>query len=132
MDGQRDISSVPAPFRRMAAAFSGQEEVGLWGGLLLRLYRFLGGDPSVAVAVTSAGSADPHGLPDNVPAHSAVLHVQGNAVAYTMDGTVPLAASSPQISEGSIITLTGQPSIKGFQFCSAVAGAATITGYYYT
>lgn len=117
--------------RRLATAFVGQEHVGVLGSLLLRLGRFLGGDPAQAVTVTSTGTGSPQGLPDNVVAASAVLHVIGNNIIYRMDGAPPTVANDPQIQAGSVFTLTGQPSLKGFLFASAVAGNATVTGSYY-
>lgn len=125
-------ASVPPGFRRLAEAVWGQEHVGIVGGLLHRLYRYLGGDPSAAVNVTSTGTASVQGLPDNTPASSATLTVQGNGIAYTLDGTTPSAATSAQLAVGTVFELTGQPSIKGFQFVSLVAGNAQVVGHYFT
>lgn len=123
--------NIPPGYRRLAEAAWGQEHVGIVGGLLHRLYRYLGGDPSAPVNVVSTGTADVHGLPDNTPASSATLHVQGNGIAYTLDGTVPVAATSPQLPPGTVFELTGQPSLKAFQFCSLVAGNAQVAGHFY-
>lgn len=131
MVSQRDAAYAPPGYRRLAESFAGQEDVGLAGNLLHRLARYLGGDPSAPINVVSASSAAPAGLPDNTPASSAVFHVVGNPINYTLDGTVPGATTLNQIPAGSIVTLTGQPSLRAFQFCSAVATAATISGYFY-
>lgn len=116
---------------KLAESFASQEDVGLLGSLMLRLARFLQGDPSLFVQVTSTGTGNPQGLPDNTPAMSAVLHVQGNPVAYRVDGGVPVAATDAQLAVGAIVTLTGRETIRAFQFCSTVAGNAVLTGEYY-
>jgi hypothetical protein len=131
MSSQWNISAVPAGLRRLASAFVGQEDVGLLGALLHRLARFLGGDPTGPCVVTSTGTGNPVGLPDNTPASGAVLHVTGNPIAYTLDGTVPVAATSAQLPVGAVIHLTGQPTLKAFQFCSTVAANGGVTGYFY-
>jgi hypothetical protein len=115
----------------LAENFVGQEHVGILGSLLMRLARFLGGDPSAPISVTSTGTGNPQLLPDNTPALSAVLHVTGNNIIYRMDGQPPAIANDPVIQVGSIITITGRPSLRGFQFASAVAGSATLTGSFY-
>lgn len=123
---------VPAPFRRLAESMWGQEQVGIGGSLLMRLFRFLSGDPSAPIVVTSPNNTTPVSLPDNTPAFSAVFTVSGNPIRYTMDGTNPNNANAAIIPIGSIVTLTGQPSIKGFQFVSTALGGSSISGYYYT
>ena len=116
---------------RLAASFVGQEDVGVLGSLLLRLARYLGGDPSLYVLVTSTGTANSVGLPDNTPAQSATLHVTGNPICYRTDGSPAIAGTDAQLPTGTIITLTGTPTLKGFQFCSAVAGNASLVGEYF-
>lgn len=129
---------MSTPFRvhergliKLAASMAGQEDVGIVGGLLLRLARFLGGDPSLFVQVTSTGTGNSVGLPDHVPAMSAVLHVQGNPIAYRVDGSPANAATDAVLAVGTIITLTGRETTRAFQFCSTVAANATVTGEYY-
>lgn len=117
--------------RRLAESFRGQESLGIAGNLLVRLARFLLGDPSAPLSVTSANSTTPQLLPDNTPALSAVFTVSGASIIYTMDGTVPVG-SSPQIQIGSIVTLTGQPSLKAFQFAAIGLQAASVRGFFYT
>lgn len=116
---------------RLATSFTGQEHTGVLGGLLLRLARFLGGDPALYVLVTSTGTGNPQGLPDSTTMQTAVLHVQGNPIAYRVDGGTPNPATDAIVQVGSVLTLTGFPTMKGFQFCSTVAAPATLVGAYY-
>lgn len=116
--------------RRLATAMAGQEHVGILGSLLLRLARFLGGDPALYFTVTSTGAGNTVGLPDNTPAISAVLHVQGSAINYRMDGA-PVTTSDALVSVGSIITLTGTPTFKGFVFASNTATPASLVGTFF-
>jgi hypothetical protein len=116
--------------KRLAVNFVGQEHVGIFGSLLIRLARFLGGDPSLQVAVTSTGIGNTQTLPDNTPALSAVLTVAGSAINYRMDGAPP-TVNDPLIPLGSIITITGVPSLKGFTFASNTSTAAQLLGAMY-
>lgn len=121
---------TPAGLHNLAASFAGQESVGVLAGVLLRLARFLGGDPGLvlAVPVTNAGAV---ALPDYVPALSAVFTVTGAAVQYRMDGTAP-QASDPVLQPGAIVTLTGRPSFLAFRAIATTATPATLAGAYYT
>jgi hypothetical protein len=116
---------------KLAESFAGQEDVGVLGSLFLRLARYLGGDPSLFVQVTSASSATPASLPDNTPALSFVGTVQFNAIAYRVDGSPPNAATDQVLGIGAVITLTGRETMRAFQFCSITSTPATITGQYF-
>ena len=124
--------SVPEGLRRLAESMFGQESVGIGGSLLHRLFRYLGGDPSASFGVTSTGTGDVHGLPDNTPAESASFVVQGNAIAYTLDGSVPNAALSAVIPVGSTVLLTGQPTLKAFRFVSTSFSGSSVNGNYFS
>lgn len=116
--------------RRLATSMTGQEHVGILGGLLIRLARFLQGDPALQFIATSANFATPATLPDNTVASTAVLHVQGNPCNYRVDGQQP-NGNDPLLPVGSVITLTGTPTIKGFVFVSSSVGASNLTGAYF-
>jgi hypothetical protein len=129
---------VTTPFKvsergliKLAAAFAGQEDVGIAGGMLLRLARFLQGDPSLFVQVTSTGTGNSVGLPDHIPAMTFVGTVQGNPVAYRTDGSPANAATDQVAQPGAVITLTGRETMRAFQFCSTAAANAVITGQYF-
>lgn len=115
--------------KRLATAFVAQEHVGILGGLLLRLARFLGGDPTQQISVVVAFNTST-GLPDNTPAHSAVFQVTAAPIAWRVDGGVATVADI-QAPVGTIIVLTGQPTIKGFRAVGTQLQAATLFGSYY-
>lgn len=132
------MMTTPAPaqprwstqgLQRLATSFVAQEHVGIFGGLLLRLARFLQGDPTLYLSVVSAGGAQV-GLPDNTPAATAVLVVTGTPILFRLDGGQLLAADA-QLPVGAVITLTGTPTIKGFRFASVTSGTATLVGSYF-
>jgi hypothetical protein len=120
-----------AALPNLAKNMVGQEDAGVAGGLLLRLARYLGGDPAGPINVTSTGVANTQGLPDQALAQSAVVQVQGNSIVYRVDGVDPATGGGPVIVAGSIITLTGTPTMRAFRFVSAVAGNASIVGTYF-
>lgn len=115
--------------RRLATAFVAQEHVGILGGLLLRLARYLQGDPSAPFNVQSAGGGNSQ-LPDNVLAFSAVFVVTGGPILVRLDGGLILA-NDMLIQAGSVVTLTGQPTIKGFRFTSPTAATVSVVGQYF-
>lgn len=127
---------APAPqhwstkgLRRLATAFVTQEHEGVLGGLLLRLARFLQGDPVIAVSVTCSTGAQAQ-LPDDVRAQCVVLTVSGNPVRYRTDGGIVLN-TDPQLPVGAFITLTGRPTIEAFRFVNFAGVNATLTGSYF-
>jgi len=107
----------------------GQEHVGALGGLLLRLARFLGGDPAQWIVVT-ATFGNPIGLPDNTNGMSCVLTVTGQPCTWRMDGTAPVAGD-PVLPVGTIITITGRPSIQSFRFATTSIAPSILVGSYY-
>lgn len=115
----------------LAVNFVAQEHVGIFGELIIRAARYFGGDPAFPVNVSSPNAATPAFLPDATTAQTAVLHVQGRGIVYTVDGTLPVFATSPQVQVGSVITLEGLPTIRAFQFVSQTGAAAQLTGFYY-
>lgn len=123
-----DTWSAPG-LRRLATAFVGQEHVGILGGLLLRLARYLQGDPSLPFAVT-ASNGQIQQLPDNVPALSAVFVVTGQPINFRMDGQSP-TGNDGLLFQGTVVTLTGQASIKGFRFTTNTVFPATLNGSFY-
>lgn len=127
---------MPEPFsntglRQLAESFTNQEGVGVAGNILLRLARYLQGDPAQWVTVTSANNTTPVGLPDNQVAMSAVLHVTGSPITYREDGTPPINGTDPVLPVGTIITIMGQPSMRSFRFVSNQISAAVLIGCYY-
>lgn len=119
-----------AAIAQLAEAFVGQESAGLLASMLLRLARYLGGDPSLPVLVTSANFTTPALLPDSTNVRQAVLVVTGNSIQYRIDGNNPLA-SDPLAPPGTVLTLTGKPTIQAFRFQSNSIGAASLVGSYY-
>ena len=99
--------------------------------LYTRFMRANAGDPCGYQTITSTGTGNVQTL-QNVPdARQALIHVAGNDILYRVDGAPPTAAGDQRIQQGSVVTLTGKPTILGFQFVSAVAGNATIFVTYY-
>jgi hypothetical protein len=115
----------------LAENMVGQESAGLLGGLILRLARYLGGDPAAPVSVASAGTPNTAALPDNTTAESALLQVQGAAILYRTDGQDPAVAGGVSVVVGSMLTLTGKPTLRAFRFVSASAATATLAGSYF-
>lgn len=113
----------------LAESFAGQEDAGALAGLLLRLARYLQGDPSAPLNVTVPFGATTQ-LPDNTPAQSAVFTVTVSPIFYRMDGGNPGAVDSP-VPVGAVVTLTGQPSLKGFRATSGAIASAVLTGSFY-
>jgi hypothetical protein len=114
---------------RLAQAFVAQEHVGILGGLMLRLARYLQGDPSATIGV-AAGFGVTAQLPDNAPALTAVVVVTAQPIFFRTDG-IPPTSLDPILQPGTVITLTGQPSIKGFRFTTATATPASVNGSFY-
>ena len=117
--------------RGLAESFEAQEHTEIIGNLLLRMARYFGGDPAQWITVTSNSNTDPHGLPDNTVAESAVLHVTGNPVTYREDGGPPVNGADPVLPVGTIVMIYGRPSIQSFRFVSNQVGAAVLVGAYY-
>lgn len=115
---------------RLAESFAGQEDVGLGGGLAIRLARYLMGDPALALNVTVPFNT-PTPLPDNTPAHTAVFIVVAAPIKFRLDGSPP-QASDAVLPIGTIVTLTGQPTIKAWQASSQSLTSATLAGAYFT
>jgi len=99
--------------------------------LYTRMMRAFQGDPVGYGVLTSTGTGNVLLLPDNNDVRSVVAYVSGNDILYRVDGLPPTPTGDQKIQTGSTFTLTGMPTIKGFQFCSAVAGNATIFFTYY-
>jgi|SRR5271169_2243182 len=99
--------------------------------LYTRLMRAFSGDPVFYGTLTSTGTGNALTLPDYPDIRSAVLYVSGNDILYRVDGAAPTPTGDQRIQQGSTVTLTGTPTVKGFQFASAVAGNATIFFTYY-
>lgn len=112
--------------------FSSRPDIGIETGLIERMIRFYTGDPIVKVAVTSTFFGDQHGIPNISDATSCIIHVAGNDIFYTVDGTSPNPAGDSLIQAGSIVTLTGVKTITGFQFISTAGNSATLFITYYT
>lgn len=130
MTSPRYDRGISRGLHNLAASFAGQESVGILGNMLLRLARFLGGDPGLAlnVVVTNAAAV---ALPDYVPALSAVLTVTGAAIQYRIDGSAP-QATDPVAQPGTILTLTGRPTFIAFRAIATSATNAVLAGNYYT
>lgn len=99
--------------------------------LYTRLMRAFQGDPISYGTLTSTGTGNVQGLENVADARSCVIYVAGNSIIYRVDGTAPNPAGDQTIQQGSTVTITGKPTMLGFQFASAVAGNATIYFTYY-
>ena len=122
---------VRADYALLEAEFG---ETEAWGGpvpLLARLMREFAANPVGRINVTSASSAAPTGLPDNQNAKSCILYVLGASAVIRTDGSPPVTGADMVAVPGSLIYLTGQPTIKGFQFAAVAAVACTLTGQYF-
>lgn len=130
--------TVPQPWDDVRATYALLEaefgETEAWGGpvpLLARLMREFGGNPVGRISVSSPNSTTPAGLPDNQNAKSALVYVLGASAIVRLDGTPPVSGSDLAVTPGSYIYLTGQPTLKGFQFVAVAAVACTITGQFF-
>jgi hypothetical protein len=89
------------------------------------------GNPIRTVVVTSTGSNNPVGIPDEPRALSAVCQVTGAPIQYGTDGTDP-ALTGPQVQGiGAILTLTGQETLRGFRFAATGIVSANLVVTYY-
>ncbi len=130
--------TVPQPWDDVRADYALLEaefgETEAWGGpvpLLARLMREFAANPVGRIVATSANQTTPAGLPDNQNAKSCVLYVTGAGAVIRTDGGVPVSGTDMLAVVGSFIYLTGQPTIKGFQFVAAGAVACTLAGQYF-
>ena len=130
--------TVPQPWDDVRADYALLEaefgETEAWGGpvpLLARLMREFAGNPVGRISVTSANSTTPAILPDNQNAKSCILYVLGASAIVRTDGSVPASGTDMAAVPGSFIYLTGQPTLKGFQFVAAAAVACTLVGQYF-
>ena len=99
--------------------------------LYTRWMRFLQGDPCWYATYTSTGPTNPVAIGGNIPgARSCVIYVAGGNIIYRVDGQTPTAAGDQTIQQGSTVTLTGKPTMLGFQFAGSV-GAVTLYATYY-
>lgn len=89
------------------------------------------GDPITEQVLTSTGPSSPTGLPNFAAAQTVVIHVSGNDIYYRVDGLPPLTTGDNLVTNGSIITVTGQRTITAFQFASTDAVTATCFATYY-
>jgi hypothetical protein len=131
MTAEQPWDDVRADYALLEAEFG---ETEAWGGpvpLLARLMREFAGNPVGRVSVTSANSSTPVGLTDNQNAKSCILYVTNSGAVVRTDGGVPVSGSDMLVVVGSYIYLTGQPTIKGFQFVAAGAFAATLVGQFF-
>jgi len=94
--------------------------------------RAITGDPIDDRSVTSTGATDVHNLPRIDRALSCVAYVSGADIIVRLAGGSPLAPWGHVVSQGTLITLTGQPSMLGFSFVSVGAVPATLFVTYYT
>jgi hypothetical protein len=113
------------------AAFDSRPDIGNAVGIIERLARYLTGDPLTYQTATSANTTSPTVLPDEPRARSAVIQVISGSLFYRMDGSVPGAANEQSMAPGTIATLTGMASIKGFIFISTSATPCKISINYY-
>lgn len=111
--------------------FDSREDIGAMTGYVERALRYFAGDPIRIVQVTSASFNAPQGLPDESRARSALVHITGAPCFYGTDGTSPVLTNGQTVPVGTIFTLTGQPTLRGFQFAAIalVACIANVTFY---
>jgi hypothetical protein len=93
--------------------------------------RAFSGDPTQYYSQASTGPTNVQTLPNAVGARQFVGYVSGGNVLYRTDGTTPAAAGDQLIQQGSGFTLTGKPTMLGFQWAAATVGGATIYGTFY-
>ncbi len=111
--------------------FATRSDIGDTRGVIQRLLAYLGGNPVTYFNRTSVSNVDFQRLPDESRAMQAVLQVTVAPIIYRTDGTNPGGATEQILTVGTIITLTGQPSIKGFVFAASGAAAASVAINYY-
>jgi len=99
--------------------------------LYTRLMRAYAGDPLLEIIPTSTGPAQVMTLGNPADARQAVIYVSGGNIIYRVDGVPPLAAGDSVIQQGSTITLTGKPTILGFQAAAQSAGLVTLFCTFY-
>lgn len=105
-----------------------------WGGrlpLLQRMMRAYGGDPALYLTATSANTAAVTALPDHPYAETAHFYVSDNSLFYRTDAGNPVANADFFVPQGSVIELTGLPTIKGFRFISAGGTPCNLYGSFY-
>jgi hypothetical protein len=124
-------STDPGALGVLSQAMVGQEAAGVLASLLVRLTRWLGGDPAGYISVTGITTGAAVGLPDLPGVQSAVLYVGGGGVNLRMDGGIPVSGVDLAVVAGSLIVLTGVPTIKGL-LAVAASGTASLTGCYFT
>jgi hypothetical protein len=130
MDDYDPTSTIDARMQEAADFGLALSRLSPLAALYRRLAYSLQGDPCGDILATSSGPADVHGLPDNSPAMSAVIYVSGGSIIWRAAGTPPLATGDQTVLAGSTIELTGQATLRGFQFAAA-AGAVTLFGTFY-
>jgi hypothetical protein len=111
--------------------FATRDDIGDTVGIMDRLLRFLQGNPSTYQQATSANNTVFSRLPDDPRAQTAIITVLGASIIYRTDGSNPSAALDQTLTAGSIITLYGIETIKGFVFAAAGAVQATLAINYY-
>jgi hypothetical protein len=93
--------------------------------------RAYSGDPIGYYNLVSTGVAVVQALGNPADARSFIGYVSGGDILYRVDGSVPNATGDQLIQSGSTFTLTGKPTILGFQWCAAATGSVTIFGTFY-
>ncbi len=131
MSSMPDEAAALAELFTQVPAFDFRPDVGYAIGVIPRLARYLLGDPVKYFNVSSANFNTPVTLPDDPRAKSAVLQVIGQACFYRTDGTIPATSNEQTIPAGSIVTLTGMPTIKGFVFSAVSISTCFIAVTYY-
>lgn len=113
------------------AAYDYRADVGYAVGIIPRLSRYLLGDPVKYFSVSSPNFSTPTVLPDDPRAKSAVIQVIGERCTYRLDGTTPALANEQILQIGTVVTLTGMPTIKGFVFQSVSLNTSVLAVTYF-
>ncbi len=111
--------------------FANRDDVGDTMGLLSRMLRYFQGNPVSYKTADSANFTIFSILPDEPRAQTAVITVVNASCFYRTDGTNPATNNEQILTPGSIVTLYGQETIKGFIFAAtAVANCHLAISYY--
>ncbi len=113
------------------SGFDTRPDIGLPTGLVRRMLRYFQGNPVSYFLVSSPNNTTPTVLPDEPRAQSAVIQIIGARMIYRTDGTNPSTGTEQILPVGTIITLTGRETIKGFIFAAVGATQCSLAVNYF-
>lgn len=98
-------------------------------GLLRRLLENYPGEPvGPSQQLAALNAVTRLTVPDG--ALSCLLTVEVTSVRMTVDGTVPTAGLGLLLTSGTVLALTGRPTMQGAQFLQTGAGAVVDVAYF--